>query len=258
MGWNFHRWFSIQKRLNWCTIDPFSLKLCTSQHSYPVPLKHPFSSKCEIDHNYLRSQAPLNVISQINGAEEMLWIIIIIIIIIIILSLLSISSWRTNTTTHWPGLDREVDLLEKRRSRWGETFLIMFVVLLVFEFHLIHTVSLFPIWMYVHLIIMAIHCMLTLKGPGFFVYLKSGGGRIPPPPPPSDLGRRATKILKFGMYIELFSTHMLTKLQYWKSKRFWIMQIYVNYVHVFLFLIITDKMRPFGAFKLFWYCRRNI
>ena len=33
---------------------------------------------------------------------------------------------------------------------------------------------------------------LTLKGPGFFVYLKSGGGggfR----PPPSDLGRGATK-----------------------------------------------------------------
>ena len=29
------------------------------------------------------------------------------------------------------------------------------------------------------------------------------------------------------------------------------MQIYVNYMHVFLFFIITDKMRPFGAFKLF-------
>ena len=39
LGWNFHRWFSIQKQINWCTIDPFSLKFCTSQHSYPVPLK---------------------------------------------------------------------------------------------------------------------------------------------------------------------------------------------------------------------------
>ena len=39
LGWNFHRWFSIQKQVNWCTIDPFSLKFCTSQHSYPVPLK---------------------------------------------------------------------------------------------------------------------------------------------------------------------------------------------------------------------------
>ena len=39
MDWNFHRWFSIQKQVNWCTIDPFSLKFCTSQHSYPVPLK---------------------------------------------------------------------------------------------------------------------------------------------------------------------------------------------------------------------------
>ena len=34
----FHRWFSIQKQVNWCIIDPFSLKFCTSQHSYPVPL----------------------------------------------------------------------------------------------------------------------------------------------------------------------------------------------------------------------------
>ena len=39
LGWNFHRWFSIQKKVNWCTIAPFSLKFCTSQHSYPVPLK---------------------------------------------------------------------------------------------------------------------------------------------------------------------------------------------------------------------------
>ena len=38
LGWNFHRCFSIQKQVNWCTIDPFSLKFCTSQHSYPVPL----------------------------------------------------------------------------------------------------------------------------------------------------------------------------------------------------------------------------
>ena len=38
LGWNFHRWFSIQKQGNWCTIDHFSLKFCTSQHSYPVPL----------------------------------------------------------------------------------------------------------------------------------------------------------------------------------------------------------------------------
>ena len=32
LGWNFHRWFSIQKQVNWCTIDPFSLKFCTGQH----------------------------------------------------------------------------------------------------------------------------------------------------------------------------------------------------------------------------------
>ena len=39
LGWNFHRWFSKQKQVNWCTIDSFSLLFCTSQHSYPVPLK---------------------------------------------------------------------------------------------------------------------------------------------------------------------------------------------------------------------------
>ena len=38
LGWNFHRWFSIQNQVNRFTIDPFSLKFCTSQHSYPVPL----------------------------------------------------------------------------------------------------------------------------------------------------------------------------------------------------------------------------
>ena len=37
LGWNFHWWFSIQKQVNWCTINLFSLKFCTSQHSYPVP-----------------------------------------------------------------------------------------------------------------------------------------------------------------------------------------------------------------------------
>ena len=45
--WNFHRWFSIQKQVNWCTIDPFSLKFCTSQHSYPVPLR-PSDTKPDI------------------------------------------------------------------------------------------------------------------------------------------------------------------------------------------------------------------
>ena len=36
LGWNFHRCFSIQKQVKWCTIDTFSLKFCTSQHSYPA------------------------------------------------------------------------------------------------------------------------------------------------------------------------------------------------------------------------------
>ena len=35
------------------------------------------------------------------------------------------------------------------------------------------------------------NCNLTLKGPGFFVYLKSGGGADSAPP--SDLGRGAAK-----------------------------------------------------------------
>ena len=50
--WNFHRWFSIQKQVNWCTIDPFSLQFCTSQHSYPVPLISHFS------HVYINNDQP--------------------------------------------------------------------------------------------------------------------------------------------------------------------------------------------------------
>ena len=50
LGWNFHRWFSIQKQVNWCTIDPFSLKFCTSQHSYPVPLNL-IKWKCSLNDN---------------------------------------------------------------------------------------------------------------------------------------------------------------------------------------------------------------
>ena len=41
LDWNFHRWFSIHKQENWCTVDPLSLKFCTSQHSYLVPLTNP-------------------------------------------------------------------------------------------------------------------------------------------------------------------------------------------------------------------------
>ena len=44
LGWHFHRWFSIQKQVNWCTIYPFSWQFCTSQHSYPVPSNNAFKS----------------------------------------------------------------------------------------------------------------------------------------------------------------------------------------------------------------------
>ena len=93
------------------------------------------------------------------------------------------------------------------------------------------------------------------KEAGSFDPISQPGGGIPPPPPaPWISAAERRKILKFGTYVGLVNMNVLTKLQYWKSKRFWIMQIYVNYMHVFLFFIITDKMRPFGAFKLFWYC----
>ena len=41
-------------------------------------------------------------------------------------------------------------------------------------------------------ILIPLFSVLTLKGPGFFVYLKSGGGGTDSAPP-SDLGRGATK-----------------------------------------------------------------
>ena len=94
------------------------------------------------------------------------------------------------------------------------------------------------------------------KRAGLFCLSQDRGGGFRPPPQISAAEQR--KILKFGTHVELVNTNVLTKFQYWKSKRFLIMQIYVNYMHIFLFLIITDKMRPFGAFKLFWCCHRNI
>ena len=42
---------------------------------------------------------------------------------------------------------------------------------------------------------------LTLKGPGFFVYFKSGGGGGFRPPPQISAAERR-KILKFGTYVE--------------------------------------------------------
>ena len=100
------------------------------------------------------------------------------------------------------------------------------------------------------------------KGAGSFDPISQpgggGGGGTDSAPPPRISAAERRKIMKFGTYVGLVNTNVLTKLQYWKSKRIWIMQIYVNYMHVFLFFIITDKMRPFGAFKLFWYCCRNI
>ena len=94
------------------------------------------------------------------------------------------------------------------------------------------------------------------------LYSKSGGGGDVctghPPPHQKSGGDTSPHPPGFTpVYVGLVNTNVLTKLQYWKSKRFWIMQIYVNYMHIFLFFIIT-KMRPFGAFKLFWYCCRNI
>ena len=60
---------------------------------------------------------------------------------------------------------------------------------------------------------------LTLKGPGFFYYLKfggGGGGMILRPPPPSR-PQSDEQILKFGTYVELVHTNVLTKFQYLKT-----------------------------------------
>ena len=57
---------------------------------------------------------------------------------------------------------------------------------------------------------------LTLKGWGFFVYLKAGG-RIPPPPP-SDLGRGATKNSEIWHVRRASQYDVLTKLQILKIK----------------------------------------
>ena len=95
---------------------------------------------------------------------------------------------------------------------------------------------------------------LTLKGPGFFVYLKSGGGGGGGGISPAE--RRKNSEIWHVRSVSRYER--ADEIAILKIKAFWIMQIYVNYMHVFLILIITDKMRPFGAFKLFWYCHRNI
>ena len=85
----------------------------------------------------------------------------------------------------------------------------------------------------------------------WLIQARGGGGGGGFRRPPSDLGcQSARKITKFGTYVELVHTNMLTKFQYLKSKRFLIMQIYVNYMYVFLFFIITDKIRFFEDSKL--------
>ena len=56
---------------------------------------------------------------------------------------------------------------------------------------------------------------LTLKEPGLLTPSHSrggGGGQIPPPPRISAAERR--KIMKFGTYVGLVNTNVLTKLQY--------------------------------------------
>ena len=91
--------------------------------------------------------------------------------------------------------------------------------------------------------------LINPKRAGLFCLSQVRGGDSAPPPRISTAERQ--KILKFGTYVELVNTNVLTKFQYLKSKRFLNMQIYVNYMHVFLFLTITDKIRTFGALKLF-------
>ena len=39
LRWNFHRWFSMQKQVNWCTIDPFSLKFLHKPTLLPSTFK---------------------------------------------------------------------------------------------------------------------------------------------------------------------------------------------------------------------------
>ena len=86
--------------------------------------------------------------------------------------------------------------------------------------------------------------ILILKGPGFFVYLKSGGrGRIPPPPPRISAAEQR-KILKFGVS----QYARADKIAIPKNQSVFELCKFVNYMHVFLFLIITDKMRHFRAF----------
>ena len=74
LGWNLHRWFSIHNQVNWCTIDPFSLKFCTSKHSYPVPLRYQPRSLCSCVCNMCISFSSLiHVYIQLCETAEPSW-----------------------------------------------------------------------------------------------------------------------------------------------------------------------------------------
>ena len=87
------------------------------------------------------------------------------------------------------------------------------------------------------------------KRAGLFC-LSHGRGRIRPPPP-LDLGRGAVKNSEIWHARRVSQYERADEISIPKIKAFLNLQIYVNYIHVFICLIITDKMRPFGAFKLF-------
>ena len=111
---------------------------------------------------------------------------------------------------------------------------------------------------------------LTLKKPGLLTPSHSrGGGGVDstPPPPPSDLLFITSMYFKCSMiyntnYViwhirkpcreRIVSRNFYTENQ----SSFQIMQIYVNFMHMFIFLIIFNKMRGFWVSKSFKYCHK--
>ena len=96
----------------------------------------------------------------------------------------------------------------------------------------------------------------------FCLDLKSGGGGGGggDSAPPRILAAERRKILKFGTYVEYVNTNVLTKLQYWNSKRFWF--VFSKIIWLFYYYSpLSDIWHIPGCWdfylEIFWYFSRS-
>ena len=83
-----------------------------------------------------------------------------------------------------------------------------------------------------------------------------GGGGFPPPPPLGPRPRSAEKLCNSAHTYTMSRRRVSRNFHTETQSDFQIMQIYVNYMHIFIFLIIFDKTIGFWVSKSFEYCHK--